>query len=196
MKLIVGLGNPGDKYRDTRHNVGFMVTDKLVRELGKANTQWKFEEKHKANISKTGEIILVKPETFMNASGVAVKSIATFFKITPEDVWVIHDDLDLPLGKIRVRRGGGSAGHHGIESIMREMGSDAFVRFRLGIGRGMDAREKSAKKNFHRRFVIDFVLSKFSRSEGGDLKHLVKHGAESVRVALFDGIDKAMNRFN
>jgi len=100
------------------------------------------------------------------------------------------------LGKIRIRQGGGSAGHHGIESIMRELKSDAFVRFRLGIGRGMEAKEKSAKKNFHRRFVIDFVLSKFTRSEAGELKHLVKHGVEAVRTSLFDGLDRAMNRFN
>jgi len=196
MKLIVGLGNPGDKYRDTRHNVGFMVVDKLAHELGGLNVSWKMDGTRKASVAKTGEVVLVKPETFMNASGVAVQNVAAFYKIQSQDVWVVHDDLDLPLGKIRIRQGGGSAGHHGIESIMRELKSDAFVRFRLGIGRGMEAKEKSAKKNFHRRFVIDFVLSKFTRSEAGELKHLVKHGVEAVRTSLFDGLDRAMNRFN
>lgn len=196
MKLIVGLGNPGDKYRDTRHNVGFMVVDKLAHELGGKDARWESSTKNKAAIAKVGEVVLVKPETFMNASGVAVQSVARFYIVKPEDVWVIHDDLDLPLGKIRIRAGGGSAGHHGIESIMRELGSDAFIRFRLGIGRGMEAKTKSSKKNFHRRFVIDFVLSKFNRTEAGDMKHLVKNGVEAVRIALFKGVDRAMNRFN
>lgn len=196
MKLIVGLGNPGEKYKDTRHNAGFMVVEKLAHELGGADVLWEPSDKHKASIARTGEVILVKPETFMNASGIAVSRIAAFYKIKPEDVWVVQDDLDLPLGKIRIRVGGGSAGHHGIDSILRELHSDAFVRFRLGIGRGMEAKEKSSKKNFHRRFVIDFVLSRFTRSEAGELKHLVKQGAEAVRVALFDGVDRAMNRFN
>lgn len=196
MKLIVGLGNPGDKYRDTRHNVGFMVVDKLAHELGGKDVRWESSTKHKALIAKAGEVVLVKPQAYMNASGVAVSSVARFYKMNPEDVWVIHDDLDLPLGKIRIRVGGGSAGHNGIESIMRELGSDAFARFRLGIGRGMEGKVKSAKRNFHRRFVIDFVLSKFHRSEAGDMKHLVKNGVEAVRTALFKGVDRAMNRFN
>lgn len=196
MKLIVGLGNPGDKYRDTRHNVGFMVVDKLAHELGGKDARWESSTKHKAEIAKAGEVVLVKPDTYMNASGVAVGSVARFYKVKPEDVWVIHDDIDLPLGKIRIRAGGGSAGHHGIESIMRELGSDAFARFRLGIGRGMEGKVKNTKRNFHRRFVIDFVLSKFTRTEAGDMKHLVKNGVEAVRTALFKGVDRAMNRFN
>ncbi len=173
-----------------------MVVDKLVHELGGADVRWKTDTGHKAQIAKTGEVVLLKPEIFMNASGVAVRSVAQFYKINPEDVWVIHDDLDLPLGKIRIRQGGGSAGHNGVESLMRELGSDAFIRFRLGIGRGMEAKSKSAKKNFHRRFVIDFVLSRFNRTEAGQMKHLVKNGVEAIRVALFKGIDRAMNRFN
>src|SRR3989344_4271905 len=196
MKLIVGLGNPGDKYRDTRHNVGFMVVDKLAHELGGLNVSWKMDGTRKASVAKTGEVVLVKPETFMNASGVAVQNVAAFYKIQSQDVWVVHDDLDLPLGKIRIRQGGGSAGHHGIESIMRELKTDKFVRFRLGIGRGMEATKKSANKNFHRRFVIDFVLSRFRQSEAGELKHMVKRGAKSVSIALLHGLDKTMNRFN
>lgn len=196
MKLIVGLGNPGDKYKDTRHNVGFDVLDKLAHELGSVDVRWEHSVKHNAVIAKVGEVVLVKPQTFMNGSGVAVGSLVHFYKLTPADVWVIHDDLDLPMGKIRIRSGGASAGHHGIDSIIAALKTDAFLRFRLGIGRGMDAKGKSSKRNFHRRFVIDFVLSKFSRGEAGDLKHLVKRAAEAVRISLFEGIDRAMNRFN
>lgn len=196
MKLIVGLGNPGEKYVDTRHNVGFMVVDKLAHELGGSDIRWENSEKHKANIAKTGEVILVKPETFMNASGVAVRSIASFYKISSEDVWVVHDDLDLPLGKIRIRVGGASAGHHGIDSIIRELGSDKFVRIRLGIGRGKSGSGIVADRMMPRSSVVNFVLSRFGRSEAGEFKHLVKRGVEAVRIAIFKGVDRAMNRFN
>lgn len=196
MKLIVGLGNPGDKYKDTRHNVGFMVVDKLAHELGGADIRWETSLKHKASIAKAGEAILVKPETFMNASGIAVKSIAVFYKMNPEDIWVVHDDLDLPLGKIRIRVGGASAGHHGIDSVIRELKSDAFVRIRLGIGRGKSGSGAVADRMLHHSSVVDFVLSRFGRSEAGEFKHLVKHGVEAVRIALFKGVDRAMNRFN
>lgn len=196
MKLIVGLGNPGDKYKDTRHNVGFMVVEKLAHELGGSDVKWGNEEKHSALMAKTGDILLMKPTTFMNASGVAVSSAMRFYKLSPEDVWVIHDDLDLPLGKIRIRVGGASAGHHGIDSIIKELGSDKFTRIRLGIGRGTSKNGAIADRKMHTSSVIDFVLSRFGKSEAGELKHLVKDGVEAVRVALFKGIDKAMNRFN
>lgn len=196
MKLIVGLGNPGDKYANTRHNIGFMVVERVAHEIGGAAIPWNEETKHHALVAKKSEIILVKPTTFMNASGVTVASVANYYKITLSDIWVIHDDLDLPLGKVRIRTGGSSAGHNGVESIMRELKTDAFTRFRLGIGRGMEATKKSSNKNFHRQFVIDFVLSKFRQGEAGELKHLVKHGAEAVSIALLKGLDKAMNRFN
>ncbi|OGG24007.1 aminoacyl-tRNA hydrolase [Candidatus Gottesmanbacteria bacterium RIFCSPLOWO2_01_FULL_43_11b] len=196
MKLIVGLGNPGDKYRDTRHNIGFMVVEHLANEIGGPAIPWSEETKHHALVARRGEIILVKPTTFMNASGMAVSSVASYYKISPGDIWVIHDDLDLPIGKIRIRTGGGSAGHNGVESIMREIKTDVFTRFRLGIGRGMEATKKSSNRNFHRKFVLDFVLSKFRRGEAGDLKHMVKRGTEALHIALLKGLDKAMNRFN
>ena len=185
MKLIVGLGNPGEKYKDTRHNVGFLVADKLLHEIGPAAAVWESMPKVKAEVAKAGEVLLVKPQTFMNESGKSVAALVRFYRLMPEDVWVIHDDLDLPLGKIRIRTGGASAGHHGVDSIIRELKTDAFTRFRLGIGRGKD-----------RRFVIDFVLSRFTRHEAGDLKHIVKRGADAVRTAFIDGLDRAMNRFN
>jgi PTH1 family peptidyl-tRNA hydrolase len=110
-----------------------------------------------------------------------------FYKLTPADVWVVHDDIDLPIGKIKIREKGGSAGHHGIESVIKELGTDEFIRFRLGIGRSNDRNDRS---------VISFVLSRFRQSEAGSFKHLIKHGAEAVQMALLKGIDKAMNRFN
>lgn len=196
MKLIVGLGNPGDKYKDTRHNVGFMVVDKLAHELGGADVAWDTSQKLTAEVAKTGEVVLAKPTTFMNASGVAVRKIIDFYKMNAEDVWVIHDDLDLPLGKIRIRVGGASAGHHGIDSIIKELGSDKFVRVRLGIGKVKSGGTVVADRQLHQSSVIRFVLSKFGRSEAGEFKHLVAHGVEAVRVGLFKGIDRAMNRFN
>ncbi len=196
MKLIVGLGNPGDKYRDSRHNIGYQVVEKLAHELGSTETKWETMAKYKTLVAKTGDVMLVKPQTFMNESGLTVSGLVNYYHLAPADVWVIHDDLDLPLGKIRIRTGGASAGHHGVDSIIRELKSDAFTRFRLGIGRGKEAKEKTADQHLRRRFVLDFVLSRFTRHEAGELKHIVKRGAEAVRTALIDGLDKAMNRFN
>jgi peptidyl-tRNA hydrolase, PTH1 family len=196
MKLIVGLGNPGDQYKDTRHNIGFMVVDKLAHELGRESLTWEQNKSLNASIAKVGEVLLMKPMTFMNNSGIAVKKVLDYFKINPEDMWVIHDDIDLPIGKVRIRLGGASAGHNGMESVMKYVGTDKFVRFRLGIGRGKEANIKNTDQNLRHRSVIHFVLSHFTQSEAGSLKHLVKHGVEAVRIALTDGIDKAMNRFN
>ncbi|MBI4065380.1 aminoacyl-tRNA hydrolase [Candidatus Gottesmanbacteria bacterium] len=196
MKLIVGLGNPGEKFESTRHNIGFMVIDKLARELSTTHITWQEDKEKKALVAKVGGVILAKPTAYMNNSGLAVGLLIDFYKLTPDDLWVVHDDIDLPLGKIRIRQKGGSAGHNGVTSIIAAISSDAFVRFRLGIGRGMEAKGSSMHKNFHHRAVIDFVLSRFRQSEAGSLKHLVKRGAEAVRIALIDGIDKTMNRFN
>lgn len=186
MKLIVGLGNPGGQYEDTRHNIGYMVVDKLAREIGRDTLSWQQDTKRQALIAKVGDVVLVKPVTFMNHSGIAVSQVANLYKIKPEDMWVIHDDIDLPLGKIRIRKGGGTGGHHGVDSIIKEVGIDTFFRFRLGIGRGQEDK----------RSVVDFVLSRFTRSEAGSLKKLIKYGVEAVRIALTDGMDRAMNRFN
>ncbi len=196
MKLIVGLGNPGPKYQDTRHNIGFMVVERLARELSTREVSFKEEAKHKALLSRVGDVILLKPQTFMNSTGIAVASVVSFYKLEGEDVWVVHDDIDLPLGKIRIRMGGASAGHNGVDSIIRYLKTDKFLRFRLGIGRGKEAKGPTAGRNLHHRWVIDFVLSRFTQHEAGSLRHLVKRGAEAVRIGLIQGIDKAMNRFN
>jgi PTH1 family peptidyl-tRNA hydrolase len=213
MKLIVGLGNPGGEYKDTRHNIGFMVVEKLAKELGSETVVWEEKDRFKSVIARIGEVLLVKPVIFMNNSGLAVSSIVHFYKLNPDDVWVVHDDIDLPLGKIRIRTGGGSAGHNGIESIIKELKSDAFVRFRMGIGRGKlfghiskDTRDEDehfrkekralSQNRMYRRSIVDFVLSRFSQGEAGSLKHLIKNGTEAVRIALIEGVDKAMGRFN
>lgn len=196
MKLIVGLGNPGEEYAFTRHNIGFMVVDHLASELCSGKVSWEKNEKHKSDICKIGEIILVKPFIFMNNSGISVGGLVNFYKIAPSDVWVVHDDIDLPLGKIRIRTRGGSAGHNGVTSIMQHLKSDQFIRFRLGVGRGKETEGKGQNKNIHHRAVIEFVLSRFRQSEAGALKHLVKNAANAVRTTLEEGIEKAMNRFN
>jgi peptidyl-tRNA hydrolase, PTH1 family len=188
MKLLVGLGNPGGEYKDTRHNIGFMVVDKLEKELGKGTPPvWQKDEKKNVLTARIGEVLLVKPLTFMNKSGYAVRALMDFYKLTPADVWVIHDDVDLPLGKIKIREKGGAAGHHGVESVIERLGTDVFVRFRLGIGRGSEANDRS---------MITFVLSRFRQSEAGAFKHLIAHGTKAVQMALLEGLDHAMNRFN
>lgn len=195
MKLIVGLGNPGGQYKDTRHNIGFMVVEKLAHELSDG-VVWAEDTKKKVATAKAGEVLLVKPQTFMNSSGIAVKALVDFYKLAPSDVWVIHDDLDLPIGKIRIREQGGSAGHNGMESIMKHLGTDRLIRFRLGIGRGKEDIKKHTDRHIRYHNVISFVLSRFTQSEAGDMRKLVKHATEAVRIAIMDGIDKAMNRFN
>lgn len=197
MKLIVGLGNPGIEYTDTRHNIGFMVVDKLEKELrAGVSPAWQKDEKKNVLTAKIGEVMLVKPQTFMNKSGFAVRALVDFYKLTPVDVWVIHDDIDLPLGKIKIREKGGSAGHNGVTSIIEQLGTDVFVRFRLGIGRGKEIEGEKVNRNLHHRSVIAFVLSRFHQNEAGEFKHLIVHGTDAVQMALLKGLDRAMNRFN
>jgi PTH1 family peptidyl-tRNA hydrolase len=196
MKLIVGLGNPGREYEGTRHNIGFMVADRLAQELGKETMKWEGHAGNTTLITRAGEVTLVKPQIFVNNTGIAIKALADEYTLAPEDIWVIHDDLDLPLGKIRIRVRGGSAGHNGVISILAHLKSDRFVRFRLGIGRGKEAVVRGSDRNLHHRSVIDFVLSRFTRGEAGAMRHLIKRGTQAVRLALIDGIDRAMQRFN
>jgi len=199
MKLIVGLGNPGEKFTYTRHNIGFMVVERLVKDklpLEQSLKAWKEDRKMSAMICKIGDILIIKPQTYMNLSGRAVLRVSSFYKIKTEDIWVVHDDIDLPLGKIRIRRGGASAGHHGIETIIKETGESDFVRFRLGIGKGKLDRVHSADHNLHRQDVEKYVVSPFGRGEAGELKKIIKHAVDALNIALDKGLEKAMNRFN
>lgn len=199
MKLVVGLGNPGEKFKYTRHNIGFMVVERLVKDklsLLPSLTAWKKDEKMAAEICKLDDCLIIKPQTYMNLAGLAVVRLAHFYKIAKDDIWVVHDDIDLPLGKIRIRRGGASAGHHGIESIIKELGTSEFVRFRLGIGRGKLDIPKSADINLHRREIEKYVLSIFRDNEGGAVKNLVKNAVEALEIAINKGMEAAINRFN
>lgn len=183
--LIVGLGNPGQKYEHTRHNMGFDVIDELARRWHV--TLWK--EDMKAEIGQTlvnGEkVLLVKPLTYMNNSGEAVGAIARYYKVDLDDIYIICDDLDLPPGKTRIRKKGASGGHNGIKSLIAHLGSENFNRFRIGVGHPQDGHT-----------VVEHVLS---RPYGEDIQKIEDakiHTADSIESALKDGVDHAMNVFN
>lgn len=199
MKLIVGLGNPGDKYQSTRHNIGFMVVEKLIKKilpLQSSLEAWSREKKLGAVVCKIDNALIIKPQAYMNRSGSVVLSYINFYKIKIGDLWVIHDDIDLPIGKIRIRAGGGSAGHNGIESIIASLHSAEFIRIRLGVGRGKTDLQRTADHNLHRREIEKYVLSPFKDSEGGEVKKLIKKAVEALEIALNEGVEKTMNRYN
>jgi len=214
MKLIVGLGNPGEKYIHTRHNLGFMVAEQFLKDFESVeNTVWTLNQKLKSDVAviawkpKVGEgekIILAKPTTYMNNSGLAVSLLSAFYKIDPADIWIVYDELDLPLNVMKIRLGGAAAGHHGVESIMESLGTDKFWRFRLGIGAthphtGQEAREDGKIHAIGRQNIKnaeDFVLDKFKSNEQGKVREVIKHGSEALQLALDKGIDAAMNRYN
>ncbi len=191
MKLIVGLGNPGEKYIGVRHNLGFAVLDELARKLNLVD--WSKEEKFKSELIKTPELILAKPQTYMNNSGLAVSAVAEYFKIRPEDIIIIHDELDLPLGKIKVRLGGAAAGHHGVESIINILKTDKFIRVRLGIG---TLRTLSGEHKGRSISVEKFVLESFTHQESGSVKRMLKQAGKALDVLLEKGLEKAQNQYN
>jgi len=211
MKLIVGLGNPGEKYQKTRHNLGFMVVEQFLKDFETVDkTEWENSEKLKSDIGKIEwqprhgaleKVILAKPKTYMNNSGLAVSLISQYLNILMSDVWIIHDDIDLPLGSMKIRFGGASAGHHGVKSIMKALNSDKFWRFRMGTGlqnqkSTLRLRSGQEIKNQKLRYVEDYVLGKFSGHERGKVRELIKRGAKAIEVGLEEGLDAAMNRFN
>lgn len=197
MKLIVGLGNPGEKYFNNRHNLGFMVLDELLRKLTSlSEASWKVNSKFNAQICVLGsDLILVKPQTFVNASGFAVKKLTDFYHIKPDDLWIIHDDLDLPLGKIKIRRGGGTAGHHGLESILEHLGNSDFVRFRLGIGKP-EGHGEWQKDGVKRKGIENYVLSDFRSEDQGKTREMIKRSVKGIEIALKEGLEKATNLLN
>lgn len=193
MKLVVGLGNPGDKYIKTRHNLGFMVVEEYAKKHLPAKYEWEKDKKFKAEVIKLTPIWLVKPQTFMNNSGLCVAGLVEYFKIPLEDLIIIHDELDLPLGKIKVRLGGAAAGHHGVESIMGSLNNDKFVRIRLGIGnlRTLGAEHKKVKVNTDK-----FVTEGFKSDEKSKVKHMLKQAVSALELLLNEGLEKAQNQFN
>ena len=200
MKLVVGLGNPGGKYETTRHNLGFMIVERFLKNFMLAkSTSWENSSKFKSDIAqiewqpKHGsleKVILAKPKTYMNNSGLAIKIIADFYKIPTNNIWIIHDDIDLPLGVMKIRFGGASAGHHGVESIIEHLNTDKFWRFRMGVGEKRELNDSRVKD------VDDFVLGIFSGAEKGKLKDLIKRGVKAIETSLEKGLQSAMNKFN
>lgn len=201
MKLIVGLGNPGEKYQRTRHNVGFMVLEQFLKNYEPVEkTVWEDNKKFKTELVEINweneKVILAKPQTFMNNSGLAVQLLTTYYKLLTTDIWVLHDDIDLPLGKIKIRAGGGSAGHKGVDSIIKSLATDKFIRFRLGIGKPFKGKIKMSQGRRSLEKVDEYVLSPFLRGETHQYKELVKKGAKALEVALEKSLEAAMNRFN
>lgn len=191
--LIVGLGNPEARYANTRHNLGFEVVEELEKRVKGQGESWKYEGKFKSEIVKNGNLIFVKPQTFMNNSGMAVSLLANFYKISPEDIIVIYDELDLPLGKIKVRMGGAAAGHHGVESIMEALGTDQFIRVRLGIG---NLKTQSSEHKAAHVSAEKFVLESFLHSEKAQVKHMTKQALKALDMLLNKGLAVAQNQFN
>jgi len=214
MKLIIGLGNPGDKYEHTRHNLGFTIVNKFLKDFFPAkDTVWTKNAKLKSDIAlfewkpKVGfleKVILAKPQTYMNNSGMAVQLLATYYKLQTDDIWIVYDELDLPVGAMKIRLGGAAAGHHGAESIIEKLGTDKFWRFRMGIGvshphTGRERREDGKKHAIGGQKIKnaeDFVLDSFGSSEQGKVRELIKHGSKALQLALEKGIEAAMNRYN
>jgi PTH1 family peptidyl-tRNA hydrolase len=186
MKLIVGLGNPGTEYRDTRHNVGFKVADALA-ERWRVADQWreKFAALQVRTIAGEEPVILAKPLTFMNLSGQSVTAIAGFYKIEPADIFVVTDDVALPLGRLRARRDGGAGGHNGLKSLIQSLATQAFPRMRVGVGRGDGRRD-----------LADHVLGRFEADERDTVSAAVLRAADATEIFLSDGIERVMNAFN
>ncbi len=180
MKLIIGLGNPGEKYEHTRHNLGFVVVDELVKKL--EDRIWKLDKKLKAEIIKTPDIVFAKPQTFMNHSGEAVKLLAAYYKVLATDIVIIHDELDLPLGRIKVRTGGSGAGHHGVESIIEALGDDKFTRVRLGIG----TLKTQIAEHKHQMNMDSFVTSEFASDEKPKVKHMLKQAIDNLEADVIN----------
>jgi peptidyl-tRNA hydrolase, PTH1 family len=203
---LVGLGNPGPKYENTRHNIGFMVIDELARKFSKSNFRFSMDKKSNALILETKfnnlDLLLVKPQTEMNASGYAIRIINTKYQILNTNLWVIHDDLDLPLGKLKITVGHGSAGHHGIDSIVEQLDTQDFIRFRVGIGHPVKIQKLEAgswklePKRINKYGVIDFVLEEFQGKEAVEADKMIKKTAQAVELALKKDIKAAMNQYN
>jgi len=180
MKLVVGLGNPGEEYRRTRHNVGFEVLDSLA---GKHDARW--AKKPDAEISRWGQdALLAKPQTYMNLSGSAVQRWAHFYKIAVEDLIVVADDVNLEAGRLRIRRGGSAGGHNGLKSIIASLGTDQFPRLRIGVGGGS------------LRNLSSHVLGKFDAAEESVIEAAIEKAVDAVEVFVTVGIVAAMDRYN
>ena len=180
----MGLGNPGPKYAGNRHNVGFMVLDRLAEVANISVSRAKFKGFYGTGDLDGQSLVLLKPETFMNLSGQAVSAARSFFDVGTNRIIVLHDELDVPFSTLRLKQGGGHAGHNGLRSIMAEMGGGDFARLRIGIGRPQKGE------------VVDFVLQDFNGEQRPWLPDLLDRGVAAVRLCLTQGVGKAMNTVN
>ena len=187
IKLIVGLGNPGDKYTDTRHNAGEWLIERLARRFNVSlNPESKFFGKTARTLVNGKEVLLLVPTTFMNLSGKAVGALASFYRIKPEEILVIHDELDLPPGTAKLKQGGGHGGHNGLKDIVAQLGNNNnFYRLRIGIGHPG-----------HRDLVAGYVLNKPSPSDRDALEKVLDEATDCVEMIFKDGVVKATNRLN
>lgn len=185
MKLIVGLGNPGPRYARTRHNIGFLVAERIAAECGIALKRQGHQGIYGVGRYAGAETTILLPQTFMNVSGASVASACKSLGVSPGDLIVLHDDLDLPFGTVRIKVGGGHGGHNGIRSISDVLGKSDYLRVKLGISRPSPGAD-----------VADYVLGNFSGSEQKDLDELLGKGAEAVETILRESVATAMNRFN
>lgn len=187
MRLIVGLGNPGREYRDTRHNVGFTVVEEMVRRHGLALAMGPAQVPETFIAKKYGSdpLLLAKPLTYMNRSGDAVAALARYYDIGADDLLVVVDDAALPLGRLRARSRGSAGGHNGLKSIIERLGTMEFARLRLGVGRGDPRRD-----------LADHVLAKFEPDEQAALEDLITRAADAAEMFAVDGIEKVMNAYN
>lgn len=185
MKVIIGLGNPGKKYEKTRHNIGFMAIDRLAEQLMIRLTETKFKSIYGSGIVNGEKVFLIKPQTFMNLSGESVRPFLEYFKLTPDDILVLYDDLDLPTGHIRLREKGGHGGHNGIRSLIQHLGTKEFKKIRLGIGRPTTPIP-----------IVDYVLQDFSKAESKLIEDLIYRSADACEAWLHKPFIDVMNIYN
>ena len=184
--MIVGLGNPGKEYEKTRHNVGFRSTDLLAGLLKTKIDRLKFKALTRMVNYNDMKVLLVQPQTYMNLSGAAVSALATYYKVAPERILVIFDDISLPVGRIRIRRDGSAGGHNGIKSMIQSLGTDKFPRVKVGVG----------AKPHPDYDLADWVLSKFSAQEEKDLGPALENAAKAALMVMDQGIEKAASAYN
>jgi PTH1 family peptidyl-tRNA hydrolase len=185
MKLIVGLGNPGSQYADTRHNVGWRVIERLACRAGVASWREKFDATVAETQGAGGKVVLARPLTWMNRSGLAVRQMADFWKLEGEDLLVVLDDMALDLGRVRLRPDGSAGGHNGLESVITELGHDRFPRLRVGIGPAPGPEGHA-----------DFVLSPFREEERPVIAEVIEQAADAAGCWVSEGLQEAMNRYN
>ena len=181
IRCVAGLGNPGPEYAGTRHNIGFVVLDHLAAQL---KSTWEKSTKWEAFTSRQGELLLAKPMSFMNRSGYPLVAIAQFYKFAPSEILVVLDDFALPLGRIRIRAGGGTGGHNGLDSVIMQFGTEEIPRLRIGIGAAPVAGS------------VDYVLGRFFEEERALVKSAIERSVEAITCAVDNGVVAAMNTFN